>query len=59
MSFSLKSIPLHNSFLKLGKAFLSEVKPTPFKSDSTLVHFNSDAACLLDLDEGIEQEQLF
>lgn len=59
MSFSLKSIPLHDSFLKLGNEFLSEVAPTPFKTDSTLVHYNEDAACLLDLADGIEQEQHF
>ncbi len=59
MSFSLKSIPLHHSFLKLGEEFLSEVKPTPFKSESRLIHFNKNAARLLDLEEGIEQEQLF
>lgn len=59
MSFSLKSIPLHDSFLKLGDDFLSEVTPTPFKSDSTLIHYNKNAASLLDLEEGVEQEQHF
>lgn len=59
MSFSLKSIPLHNSFLKLGENFLSEVQPTPFKSESKLIHYNKSAAGLLNLDDGVEQEQLF
>ncbi len=59
MPFSLKSIPLHDSFLKLGEQFLSEVKPTPFKSESTLIHYNKNAANLLDFEDGIEQEQLF
>ena len=59
MSFSLKSIPLHDSFLQLGDDFLSEVTPTPFKSDSTLIHYNKNAASLLDLEEGVEQEQHF
>ena len=59
MSFSLKSIPLHDSFLKLGNEFLSKVKPTPFKTESTLIHFNKSAASLLDLENGIEQEQSF
>ena len=59
MSFSLESIPLHTSFLQLGENFLSEVKPTPFKSESELIHFNQNAAKLLDLKEGIEQEKLF
>lgn len=59
MSFSLKSIPLHNSFLNLGEHFLSEVKPTPFKTKSTLIHFNKSAAQLLDLQDGVEQEPSF
>ena len=59
MTFSLNSIPLNPSFIKLGKAFLSEVKPTAFKSPSSLVHFNKNAADLLNLQDGIEQEQLF
>jgi len=59
MSFSLKSIPLHQSFLELGEQFLSEVKPTPFKTESNLIHFNESAAKLLDLKKGVEQEQIF
>ena len=59
MSFSLKSIPLHNSFLALGEQFLSEVTPTPFKSESKLIHFNKNVAQLLNLEEGIEQAPLF
>ena len=59
MPFSLKSIPLHDSFLKLGDEFLSVVKPTPFKSKSSLIHFNKNVANLLDLEEGVEQQQLF
>ena len=59
MSFTLKSIPLHHSFLSLGKEFLSEVKPTAFNSNSRLIHFNKNAAKLLDLKTGIEEESLF
>lgn len=59
MAFSLKSIPLNRSFISLGEAFLSVVAPTPFKSKSTLLHFNKNAAGLLSLAEGIEQEQAF
>ena len=59
MSFSLKSIPLHTSFLTLGEQFLSEVAPTPFKSESKLIHFNEHVAQLLNLEKGIEQEQHF
>lgn len=59
MSFSLKSLPLHHSFLSLGKDFLSEVDPTPFKSKSRLVHFNPNVAQLLDLEEGVEHDPHF
>ena len=59
MSFSLKSIPLHDSFLTLGDDFLSNVQPTPFKSESKLIHYNQSVAKLLDFSENIEQEQLF
>jgi hypothetical protein len=59
MSFSLKSIPLHTSFLTLGEQFLSRVKPTPFNTESKLIHFNENAATLLELENGIEQEPLF
>jgi len=56
MSFTLKSIPLHDSFLALGEAFLSEVKPTAYKTESRLIHYNKNAASLLNLAEGIEQD---
>lgn len=59
MAFSLKSIPLNNSFISLGEDFISLVAPTPFKSKPTLLHFNKNAAELLSLTEGIEQEQAF
>lgn len=59
MTYSLKSIPLHNSFISLGQTFLSEVMPTPFKSESKLVHFNKSAAELFGLQEGIEKDQDF
>ena len=59
MSYSLKSIPLHDSFLTLGEEFLSKVKPTPFVSESRLIHYNKNAAQLLNFKSGIEQEALF
>jgi uncharacterized protein YdiU (UPF0061 family) len=59
MAFSLKSIPLNMSFFSLGEEFLSVVPPTPFKSKSKLLHFNHNAAELLSLTQGIEQEQEF
>lgn len=59
MSYSLKSIPLYTSFLMLGEQFLSEVAPTPFKSESKLIHFNKDVAQLLNLEKGIELDSQF
>ncbi|MCK5724249.1 MAG: YdiU family protein, partial [Gammaproteobacteria bacterium] len=59
MSFSLKSIPLHDSFIKLGEHFLSEVKPTPLKQELKLIHFNQNAAHLLGFEKEIEQDPLF
>ena len=56
MSFTLNSIPLHDSFLALGGEFLSEVKPTAYKTESRLIHYNRNAASLLNLAEDIEQD---
>ena len=57
--FSLKSIPLNNSFFSLGEEFYSVVPPTPFKSKPKLLHFNKNAAELLSFADGIESEQEF
>lgn len=43
-------IPMNNSFASLGTYFFSRVKPTPFTSKPFLVHLNTDAAKLIDLD---------
>lgn len=59
MAFTLKTIPLNSAFVSLGKAFLTVVSPTPFKTKSKLIHFNKNAAELLNLTDGIEQEQEF
>ncbi len=50
MKHSVDNLPFSNIFAKLGKKFSSEVKPSPFKSASYLIHFNSNASRLLDLD---------
>ncbi len=39
-----------NSFARLGEAFYSQVRPTPFSRPTWMVHFNADAAALLGLD---------
>lgn len=57
--FSLKSIPLHQSFYSLGEDFFSVVPPTPFETPSRLVHFNPEVAQLLGLASDIEKEQEF
>ena len=57
--FSLKSIPLHQTFYSLGEDFFSIVPPTPFKTSPRLLHFNQAAAQLLGLASDIENEQEF
>lgn len=59
MAFSLKSVPLSKSFISLGEEFLSIVTPTPFKTKSTLLHFNQSAAELLSLEQGVEEDKAF
>ena len=50
MKHTLDSLPFSNTFAKLPDAFYSRVEPTPFNSESYLIHFNTDTAKLLDLD---------
>ncbi|WP_455220817.1 protein adenylyltransferase SelO [Kaarinaea lacus] len=50
MPHTLSTLPFSNSFVSLGDAFFSRVSPTPFETEPTLIHFNSTAADLLDLD---------
>lgn len=59
MSFSLKSIPLHTSFLQLGKEFLSHVQPTVFNTESSLIHFNKNVSDLLGFEKGLEHDENF
>jgi len=50
MSESFAAINFSNSFAALGGDFYSSVTPTPFTSEPRLIHFNHDAARLLDFD---------
>ncbi|NNG14770.1 MAG: YdiU family protein, partial [Gammaproteobacteria bacterium] len=59
MKYELHSLPLSNSFAELGETFFSPVLPTPFEQPARLIHFNADAAELLDLDHKVQHEQDF
>jgi uncharacterized protein YdiU (UPF0061 family) len=58
MKHSLHTLPLSNSFAKLPEAFYSRVQPTPFEAAAELIHFNSAAAELLDLDPAVATDPL-
>jgi uncharacterized protein YdiU (UPF0061 family) len=53
MKHSLHTLPLSNSFAKLPGTFYSRVQPTPFEQPAELIHFNTAAAELLDLDPAV------
>jgi uncharacterized protein YdiU (UPF0061 family) len=53
MKHTIDTLPLSNSFAALGDKFFSRVTPTPFQSDTHLVHFNARAALLLDLNSSL------
>lgn len=59
MKHSLKSLPLSNSFAALPEAFYSGVQPTPFEKPAQLIHLNSAAAELLDLDPDVAADNNF
>jgi len=56
MKYSLHTLPLSNSFAKLPGTFYARVQPTPFAQPAELLHFNTAAAELLDLDPAIASE---
>ena len=58
MKHTLDTLPLSNSFARLGPAFYAAVQPTPFQSPARLVHWNPAAADLLDLDPDARQQSL-
>jgi len=53
MKHDFTTLPLGNSFAKLGENFYSQVQPTPFESKAHLIHFNPQAAMLLDLNSSL------
>ncbi len=59
MNYSLDNLPFSNSFAALPPAFYSRVAPTPFETAPTLIHFNTQAAALLDLDPSAQQDPRF
>lgn len=56
MSHTFSTLPLSNSFSTLGETFFSRVQPTPFATQAELIHFNHDAAALLDLHPDVHRE---
>ncbi len=49
MTYSLNNLTFTNSFGTLPEVFYSRVKPTPFNTSAELVHFNREAASLVDM----------
>ena len=58
MKHTLKELPLSNTFSSLGETFFARVKPDPFISKPEIVHFNTRAAELLDLNPATDQREL-
>jgi uncharacterized protein YdiU (UPF0061 family) len=56
MSTSLHNLAFTNTFGTLSNSFYSRVTPTPFETQARLLHFNSSAATLLDLDPAVQQD---
>jgi hypothetical protein len=50
MNHTLHTLPLSNSFTQLPGEFYAQVEPTPFSEPARLIHFNSAAAELIELD---------
>ncbi len=59
MKYSLDSLPFRNSFAALPGDFYSRVAPTPFETPPRLLHFNTQAAQLLDLDPTVQHDPRF
>jgi uncharacterized protein YdiU (UPF0061 family) len=56
MRSTFDNLAFSNSFSTLGEQFYSRVRPTPFDTSARLVHFNSRAASLLDLDPALQHD---
>lgn len=54
--YSLDTLPFRNSFAALPDDFYSRVAPTPFETPARLIHFNMQAALLLDLDPAVQND---
>ena len=59
MKYSLDTLPFRNSFAALPNDFYSRVAPTPFDTPARLIHFNPQAAALLDLDPTTQHDPRF
>ena len=59
MKHSLDTLPFSNSFAALPPAFYSRVAPTAFATEPRLIHFNIEAAALLDLDLAVQHDARF
>ncbi len=59
MTYSLDTLPFRNSFAALSSVFYSRVAPTPFDTQAQLIHFNTRAAALLDLDAAVQHDARF
>lgn len=56
MTYSLDTLPFRNSFAALPGDFYSRVAPTAFETPARLIHFNTQAAQLLDLDPAVRHD---
>lgn len=59
MKYSFDNLPFTNSFAALAPDFYARVQPTPFESEARLLHFNTQAAELLDLDPAVRDDPRF
>jgi len=59
MNYSLDNLPFSNSFAALPPAFYSRIAPTAFETEPRLIHFNTQAAALLDLDPSVQYDPRF
>jgi len=59
MKYSLDTLPFRNSFAALPSDFYARVAPTPFDTPARLIHFNPQAAALLDLDPAVQHDPRF
>lgn len=53
------TLTFSNSFAALAPVFYSRVAPTPFETEARLIHFNTAAAELLELDPAVQHDPRF